>query len=172
MIFGYDSLLMKFRENSEEKVKSAVFCIWYGNTIKVFCLSIFLLCIIALIPNEVVFYMLYFILFLFLMVYLGTRRSALGLTKNNFVYIRFKHLFYKPKEVYEIPFDNIMDIKLKKIFGTSYVVMTFISNQKKFRRVKFRFSSLVLGMLEQKKTSKEIYDKLREIQKVIDRGDF
>lgn len=173
MIFGYESLLMKFRENSEEKVKSAVIGTWYGNTLMVLGITLFIILFMScIISNMMVFNVLYLIFFISIYIYISTRRASLGITKNNFVYIRFSHLFYKPKEVYEIQFDNIKDIKLKRFFCITNVVMTFISNDKKFRRVKFKFSSFVFGMLEQKKTSKEIYDKLKELQKVIDRGDF
>lgn len=172
MIFGYESLLMKFRENSEEKVKSAVIGMWFGDTLIVVALAIVITFFLSLISNPILFLVMYFLLLFSIVFYISTRRASLALTKNNFVYIKFTHLFYKVKEVYEIPFENIKDVKLNKLFGVTSVVISFISNDKKFKRIRFKFSSLVLGMSAQKNNSKKIYEKLREIEKVMDRGDF
>ena len=37
---------------------------------------------------------------------------------------------------------------------------------------KYGFSTFVLGSAEQKDNAKKLYDKLVEVQKVIDKGDF
>ena len=53
------------------------------------------------------------------------------------------------------------------------VNISFIS-KKRLRRVSFNFSSRVLGLdkIEYAKSNKVIRDKLMELQKIMDRGDF
>ncbi|MBQ8659477.1 MAG: hypothetical protein IJ475_01400 [Bacilli bacterium] len=174
MMFGYDSLLGKLRKNSEENVKCGVLGNWYGDTLIAISITIILIYYSAYIPNKYIFLGLYVVLIFTLVFYIGTRKMALGLTKNNFVYIKFKRAFFKEKEVYEIPFDSIKYIRVSKLFGVTNVTMSFIANDKKFRRIKFRFSSMILGfsIKDQKRSSAEIYKVLREVEKKVDRGDF
>ena len=52
--------------------------------------------------------------------------------------------------------------------------MSFIDETGKFRKLKFSYTSIVIGFSvdEQKKNGLKLLSKLEELQKVLDRGDF
>lgn len=177
MIFGLESLLGILKRNSVEKIDGGIYAKWYGNTI----LAIF----IALILNDILLVILIktvpililispFVVFFCLFLYLVTRRSIFGVTKNNFVYIKLRGFLLKEKEVYEIPIKNIRYLDVKSIFYLHFVKLYFISDIGKFKKVKFNYASFMLGFdkKEYQKNFKVVNDRLLEVQKVLDKGDF
>ncbi len=177
MIFGLESLLGILKRNSVEKIDGGIYAKWYGNTI----LAIF----IALILNDILLVILIktvpvlilispFVVFFGLFLYLVTRRSIFGVTKNNFVYIKLRGFLLKEKEVYEIPIKNIRYLDVKSIFYLRFVKLYFISDIGKFKKVKFNYASFMLGFdkKEYQKNFKVVNDRLLEVQKVLDKGDF
>lgn len=174
MIFSFESFCNKVKNCTNNILSSIVFGNWYGNTlilIVVFFILNYFMSI--MIPNFIVYiicYCLLLILFLFLVI---NRKIGFGMGKNGFVYVIFS-CFYKPKKVYEIPFDNIKYLVVRKNFSVTLVNMSFIDKDGRLKKIKFRFNTMVFGLSthEHKKNSLNIYNKLIELQKQIDRGDF
>ena len=105
---------------------------------------------------------------------LFSRKIGFGMAEDKFVYVKFNHIGYKEKEFFNIPFENIRYLDVKKRFGSVMFRMSLIDHTGKFRRLNITFAPLVFGfsVTEQKYSGFEIYNKLIEIQKVLDRGDF
>ena len=99
-------------------------------------------------------------------------KMGFGLSKNGFIYVKLS-FFNKAKEFYEFDFEDIKYLNVRKLFNVYSVNISFIS-KKRLRRVSFNFSSRVLGLdkIEYAKSNKVIRDKLMELQKIMDRGDF
>ena len=177
MIFSFESFCNKIKRNSEELVRYVVRGAWYGDTIKaflIFCFFNYFFFLTVLSYSVALYYILYVVILMILVFYIATRKMGFGLSKNNFVYVRFKHFGFKEKEVYEIPFDKIKYLSVRKVFGFIFVKMSFLSNEDRFERIKFYYSSIIVGfsISEHRKNANEIYKKLKEIEKVLDRGDF
>ena len=177
MIWGFESLKGILKRNSFEKIDGLMYASWYGNT--------FIAIIVALLLNDLLLaifirtvpimaYVSPFLVLFGLYIYLVTRRAVFGVTKNNFVYAKLGRLLNKAKEVYEVPIKNIRYLDVKKILMITIVKLYFISDMGKFKKVKFTYSSVFIGLdrKEYKKNHKIVTDKLMEVQKVLDKGDF
>ena len=176
MIFGYESFLYIFKKNCDKKVLRAV----YGNTkgpvisyvIVTFFLSVFFLFGFARIAMWLGFLLAVFC-YVGLFAIIATRRMGLGLTEDGLVYLRLRLINQKPKEVVVIPFDNIRYLNVKKFIMTTHVTISFIGEDGKFRRIKLLYNALAIGFsTQQEMNGNFIREKLQEIQKVLDRGDF
>lgn len=176
-MFSYEMFINKMQRFSEEKVKNVVYANWYGNTIILFLIFLvifdFLNVVVARI-NLTLYYIIYFTLLIGLFLYIGSRKAGLALTENRIVYVKFKHIGYREKEVYEIPFDKIKYLTVRKIFYMTMVNVSFLSNTGQLKRVKVLFSSNMIGPGASKfrENSKEIYAKLKDVQRIVDKGDF
>lgn len=177
MMFGFESLLGMLKRNSVEKLNGGIYTKMYGNTIIAILVTLvlndFLLVLFSrTIPVLCLFTP--FILLVMLYLYLVTRRGLFGVTNNNFLLIKLKRFCFKEKEVYEIPIKKIRYLDVKNICGLVFVKMSFISDIGKLEKVKLVCSRIVLGFerKEYKKNYKVVIDRLLEVQKVMDKGDF
>ena len=173
----YGIMCNKIKKNSEEKVK-ALAC---GNKQINVLLFIFIILLFADLCNFLsiifrtsLFFVIYVIIVFFVGIYFGSRKVGIGLTENRLVYVIFKSFGYNEKKVYEILFDKIRSLDVKKIFNRTYVKISFISDVGKLEKIKFSFSSKIFGFPKEevKKNTLEIYTKLSELQKILDKGDF
>lgn len=176
-MFSYESFINKMQRFSEEKVKYVV----YGNVyehiftiIIVFLLFFNFLNIFIGKYSRFLYYFLFFIGLIILMLYLSGKKAGLALTENRIVYVKFGLIGFKEKEVYEILYSSIKYITVRKILFFNTVNVSFISNDGKFKKIKVLFSSFMIGkgFNKYKNNSKQMYDELKQIQKVIDKGDF
>ena len=178
MLIGFDAFINKVIKASGEKCKSVVRATYDDHIIKIAIMYAFFTSfsfnMVLLSSYKVLFLILYILVTIFVFFMLATRKSGFGMTDTRFVYVKFKHIGYKDREVYEILFDKIKYLDVKRIFGMTYVKMSFIDEMGKFRKLKFRYAPIVIGMSvdEQKTHGLRIWKKLEEIQKVLDRGDF
>ncbi len=176
-MFSYEYFLKKINKCSDDKIEHGVFGGWYGNTLYVV--------LIFLVVRYIVFHLLrnvsfkigmsvLLILWVILILYLVNRRCGMGIGRNRFVYIIFKPFTSNEKRVYDIPYEKIKYLDVKKFLGINFVKMSFISDIGKIKRIYFFFSGFNIrkDSIEIKKSSKEIISKLSEIQKVLDKGDF
>ena len=107
-------------------------------------------------------------------IYLTGRKMGIGLNDKMIFVNCLNFLGNKSKKVYDVPFDNIKYISVYKLLYINYVKLSFIDNGKRLVQLRFCFSDLIIGSWhsKQKENSKMMYNSLREIQKVIDKGDF
>lgn len=176
-MFSYEYFLKKMNKCSDDKIEYGVFGGWYGNTLYAI--------IIFLIIRYVVFHLLrnisfkigmsiLILLWIGLILYLVNRRCGMGIGKKRLVYIIFKPFTRSEKRIYDIPYEKIKYLDVKKILGINFVKMSFISDIGKIKRIYCFFSSFNIrkDSIEFNKSSKEIVNKLLEMQKVLDKGDF
>ena len=162
---------------SEDKIDYGVFGGWYGNTL--LAIIIFLLVryivfhLLRNIPFKIGFSIL-ILLWICLILYLANRRCGMGIGKKRFVYVVFKPFTRKEKRVYDIPYEKIKYLDIRKFLGVSFIKMSFISDIGKIQRIYCFFSSFNIrkDSVEFRKSSKMIVDKLYDLQKVMDKGDF
>lgn len=176
-MFSYQLFYNKIKKYSEEKLGPVVFANWFGNTILLFVIFLLLndfFLMLFMVSKIIIFKFLGDIAFVILLFYLCTRKAGVGLTKNRLVFVKFRHFGYRAKRTFEIPFDLIRSISVNKFLNLRIVKVSFISDIGKLEKIKFYFNSFILGfnMSEYKKSSEEIYNKLKEMQKVLDKGDF
>ena len=171
MIFSFDSFCNRVKKNSEKKVKHIVYGSYYGNTWILFLLALFFLDFFLYSPF---FLLLFFLLFSFLFLFVSTRRMGFGMGEEHFIFIRFGHFLFKEKEICEFTFDKIKYLQVTSLFGFHFIKMSFIDNAGRFKKIHFFYHSIVIGLSikEQKKNAFPITEKLLEIQKILDRGDF
>ena len=176
-MFNYDFFKSKMQRNSEEKIKKAVYASWYGNTWMILLFLLVFADILKVLmmrcsPRAYVF--VYLIVAFLFGIYIGTRKAGLAISKSKLIYVKFKHFGYVEKDVFEIPFEKIKAITVRKILNMRLVKLSFISNLGKFEKVKFLFSSVMVGSYyrEYKQASEEIYEELKKQEKIIDKGDF
>lgn len=176
-MFSYEMFCNKMQRFSEEKVKNTVYAYWYGNTIKIFLVMIVLFDILRLLigrVNGTLYYVLTICIVFIVFGYISSRKAGVSLSDNRLIYVKFGHIGYREKEVFEIPFEKMKALTVMKFFNVRLVKMSFISNQGRLEKKRFYFSSVLLGRnyREYKENSQRIFEKLVEMQKILDRGDF
>ncbi len=176
-MFGFESLLGMLKRNSVEKLNGGIYTKLYGHTIMAVLITLVLNDFLLMLFSRTIPALCLvtpFILLVMLYLYLVNRKGLFGVTNNNFILIKLKMFWFKEKEVYEIPIEKIRYLDVKNIFGLVFVKMFFISDIGKFEKVKLICSKIVLGLdrKEYKKNYKVVVDKLLEVQKVMDKGDF
>ena len=178
MIIGFDAFVNKVIKESGERCKHVVYATYSGKIFTILILymfySSFSFNMILFSSHRAFFLFSYIIVSLFIFFMLATRRVGFGMNDTRFVYVKFKHINYKAREAYDIMFENIKYLDVKRILGITSVKMSFIDGTGRLKRIKFKYSPFVLGISSssQKQSGDKIYDKLIELQKVLDRGDF
>lgn len=176
MFFSFDSFALKLKKYSQDKIKEVVCGTWYGNTILIILLTLFVYyfgCVFFRL-NNVISLIFYIVLMIILVVYISSRKIGFGLGDKGFCYGKAKILkgdFYKFSD---IPFERIKYIDVKKFFSFTFVKVSFISDDLKLEKLKFCFNTYVFGfsLSEHKKNALVIRKKLEEIQKIVDKGDY
>lgn len=166
------------KRNSDEKVTSAIFGERLNNVFIIllvfFVMNDVISTVVLYIYGAVYFWILEILVLILMVFYLTTQHVGIGITKNRIVYVKVSRLFYKAKEVDDIPIDKIRNITVNKILGCNFVKMTFINDIGRLKKISFSFNTRVFGVgsFDFKIDSKKIYDRLKEVEKVIDKGDF
>lgn len=176
-MINYGRYLKLMDDYSEEKLKNKIICNWYGNTFLILFLVIFLVEFMYsfLFRYNYQLYILFYVLLLLIMFgYLVTRKAGFGITENRIVYVKFKHLGIKINKFEEVPFEKIRNINVRKFLGVRMIFISYISSQGKLEKVKIYFPKKYFGFNSDEimNNRKEIVNKLEEMQKVLDRGDF
>lgn len=171
----YQEISKLVKKFSEEKVEHVIFGEWLKYTWLAFfiflCTYDLSLTILWKFGIQI-WIIVFLVIFVIYATFLNTRKVGIGISKNRLVYVKVSHLGYKEKKVFEIPYDKIKYIDVKKIFTLIIVKMTFISDVGRLEKIKFGFHTFMIGSENFRKDSKAIYDKLVEVQKIVDKGDF
>ena len=174
MIFTYQKLLNDFKKHEKGKLDGAVSGFWYGNTLIAIGIYLLFYYFSFIVLRKAIFvYGTIFIGCIVLFIYLCTRFCGFALYKDKFMYIKYSHFRRKEKEYIDIDINSIKNIDFVKIFCFSFVKISFIDNNK-LRRLYLYYSDIVMGfnVTEQKTSSMKINNRLKEIKKELDRGDF
>lgn len=172
---NYQEIVKLVKKNSEEKIDYAVFGVWTEYTFLAFLIFLFVydlsIVLFGRFGIQVWLFIVLIMIFMFSL-YFRTRKVGIGVTKNRVVYVKVSHLGYKEKKIFEIPYEKIKYIDVRKKLYLVFVKITFISDIGKLEKVKFNFSTFMAGSEDFKKNSIGVYTKLVNVQKVIDKGDF
>lgn len=122
--------------------------------------------------NATLGVVLIFILSFLMFFILFSRRAAIGIYEDGLLIINLKALKVESKKVYNIPMDNIRSITVSKFGLGVNLKLSFISEDGILEKKKYSFSTFIIGSAERKKFAEDVYKKLVEVQKVIDKGDF
>lgn len=177
MILGYESLKAKVSKASGEKCKNVILAT-YSKSLVLLMFFVFFYTQYTMImmgsQYAKFFLIMYILVMLYLIFILSTNRVGIGINEERLVYVRFSRIGYKAKKVYCIDFDNIKYLNVRKYLGNTSIKISFIDGSGHLVKTNFRYTGVVLGLpaSEQKKNGKLVYDKLVELQKVLDRGDF
>ena len=176
MKYDYDRLISQLKSKSKDKITSAVYGVWNGPVV-IYIFITFLIAsffFFALFDYPVWRVVTSVLCYVILVTIFLSRKMGLGLGEKSFIYFKLGLLPYKPKKIYNIPFKRIRYVSVRRFFSSTNVKMTFISESGKMEKLKFSFNSFIFGrdFKEQKFTSGIIRDKLIELQKEFDRGDF
>ena len=178
MIIGFDAFVNKVLKESGERCKEVVYATYGGKILIIFLLYMFYTSfsfnMVLFSQYRMFFLVLYILVSFFIFFMLATRRVGFGMNDSRFVYVKFKHINYKAREAYDIMFENIKYLDVKRFLGVTSVKMSFIDGTGRLKRLNFKYLPFVLGLSKdtQKKSGQKIYEKLIELQKVLDRGDF
>lgn len=171
----YQRISKIVNDYSEEKVKHAISGIWNPNAwlIVIFFIFVYDFLMRVLFAFGYLPWICFMILIIVLFcIYIRTCRAGIGVTENTLIYIRFSRFRFKPYDINQINIDKIKYIDVRKQFGNTYVKMQFISETGKLRKVKFAFSKMLMGSESFRVNSIAITERLMEIQKIVDKGDF
>ena len=122
--------------------------------------------------NATLGIVLIFLISFFMCLLLFSRRAAIGISDDGLLILNLKMFKVESKKVYKIPMDKIRSITVTKFGLGVNLKLSFISEDGVLERNKYKFSTFVIGSAERKKFAEDVYKKLVEIQKVIDKGDF
>ena len=161
---------------SEEKLNNKIICAWYVDTWIIFLIVIFFNdFLFSLLRNYYMMYVfIYGIILIWMVVYLITRKAGLGISNNRLVFVKFKHLGVRINRFEEIPFEKIRNINIRTFMGTRIVFISYISSSGKLEKIRVYYANKYFGFDSDEviKNRKEITNKLLDMQKVLDRGDF
>lgn len=122
--------------------------------------------------NATLGIVLIFLLSFFMCLVLFSRRAAIGIYDDGLLIINLKAIKVESKKVYNVPIDKIRSITVSKYGLGAKLKISFISEDGVLEKKKYSFSTFIIGSAERKKFAEDVYKKLVEIQKVIDKGDF
>jgi len=176
-MFNYFKAYKLVKDNSEEKIKYFVPCNWYG--------SILLFLAFLLVINDVLmtllytfgtvlYVILYTLLIISLILYVWSKASSISLTEHRFIIVKYGLFGRKIRKYYDVPFDKIRNISVSKFLGLNFIRLSFISEVGKLEKIKIYYNNHYWGLCSEdvKEAKKKVTNKLKEMQKVLDRGDF
>ena len=144
MIIGFEAFVDKVIKETGEKCKYVVYGTYSDHIILMMILAGFYtqFTMTMLFSSYALFFLItYIIVMLFVLVMIATRKIGFGMSDSRFVYIKFKHFSYKGREAYDIMFENIKYLDVRKFLGMTFVKMSFIDGTGKFRKLKFRYET-------------------------------
>lgn len=172
---NYQKITKAINDYSEEKVKYSISGLWNPNPWIIIIFFIFVYDFLMRVFFVFGFWpwiCLMILIIVLFFIFVQTCRAGVGITENTLIFIRFSRFRVKPYDINQIQFEKIKYIDVRKQFGNTYVKMQFIDETGKLKKVKFAFSKVLLGSESFRVNSLAITERLIELQKMIDKGDF
>lgn len=162
-----------------EKISKDIDCYVVANIgfdflkVMIFFIIIFDVCaMISVYINVVLGSVLIFLFALGTPIVLYTKLACIGTTEKDIFIVHLKTFKMEEKQIYRIPIDKIRSITVSKFLFNTSLKISFISEEGKLEKKKYKFMNFVIGKPEMKENVVKVYERLVEIQKVIDKGDF
>lgn len=176
MLFSYESLKYKMQELTKNKVKYCLVGTYRDNIIKYLILALIIYeigCNYIKPPIEI-FLIGYSVITAIYCVWVSTRKMSLAITDKGYLYQKFTHFGYKPKEAFEFKKEDITYIDYHKILFINYLRISVFDKYNRFHQLKLYYGNgKSSGAFRKMKDDiKVITNEFIEMQKVLDRGDF
>lgn len=177
MFYTFEGIKNELKKNSENKIEYAVYGTYTGYTIYMMFITVFVSSILYNGPHIIpgwLFYIIYWLTIIIGSINIITRKCSLGMSNKSFTIIKYTRLLRRINTIDEINFDKIKLIEYKKLLGINKVELVFENNRKKIKRIKIIYNTkrFGIGFKEHKKNAIAISNKLIELQKVLDKGDY
>ena len=175
IMFNYESLVRKMQSISKSKSEDVVYCSNITNNIKTLGIVLVIIYFSWLfIRNKMLFVFIYIVLLIGYFLYLALRRGSILLDEEKIFIVLFKPMGIREDKTYELSLKRIrfLDVKSNHLFNK--VKISFISDEGRLVRMSLRYANVLYspGSKGYKVISKRVTTKLKEIQKIIDKGDF
>ncbi len=174
-MLAYVKLKKLFRENDYKKYKYIALGSIRENLFKLIIIYLVLFDLSVMLSVRVHQGLGSIVMFIVTMVFAYIafcRSTGIGINDEGLMFIRLKLFKFEAKKVFEIPFDKIRSITVKKGLVNTKLKISFISQEGRLEKQTYVFSTFVLGNPEQQDNARKLTSKLIDIQKVIDKGDF
>ena len=175
MFISYDIMVSNLKKYSAEKLNNMVMASNVKSTLRYILSIIILYFVLAVITRNYVITMIIYIAYVIVIsVILGNRKVGIGINDNMLFLEYYKMFSFQPKKIFDVPYNKIKYITVHKVGKVCYLKVSFISSEKRFEQLKIMISSNLIGSgrKKQKENFKEVYSKLKEVEKIIDKGDF
>ncbi len=167
--------LKKLFKKLDREVKEITFASIKGKLLYLIVGYFIVIDLCTIISVRINAYLGSFLLFLISMLFaffLFSNRAGIGLREEGLTIVYLKRFKFEDKKIFNVPFDNIKSITVSKIGFNVSLKLSFISEEGILEKHKYGFSTFVLGSVERKEYANKIYERLVEVQKVVDKGDF
>lgn len=106
--------------------------------------------------------------------FLLTKRAGVGISYDTLIYCKYSNLLFRELKVEEIPLVKIQSLDVRKFGPAVSVKFTYINELGKVTEGSFKYPLWTISKYKErfKRSTKIIYDRLVELQKVLDKGDF
>ena len=107
--------------------------------------------------------------------YVYSRLGGLGMSYKTFIYVRYSNLLYRELKVEEILCENIQYLDVKNHLLSTSVDLRYIDSTGKANEINFSIPKYILLDRNRKRFNnnrKNIVERLVNLQKVLDKGDF
>ena len=180
MTMNYDRFEGRIMKRSSINLDGVVYATRRENN---FIIIIVMLCLVDLLFSFLVrvvgltkfasYHIMLSIIFITIL-FISTRRAGVGIGFKFLFYGKYSNLLFRELSVEEIPFNKIQYLDVKKIGPFISVKMSFINKEGKLKQGSFSYLTFSAGRYKKRYNAAAmlIYDRLKELQKVLDKGDF
>ena len=175
IMFNYESLVNKMRKISNSKSDEVVYCNNNTGNLKMAGIVIAITYLASLLlKNRAMFIFIFICLIIFIYVYVAVKKGSILLDDDKVWIVLFKPFGIAEKNVYELDQKRIRFFDVKNGLLFRRVKVSFISDDGRLVKLNLQFAKVMYspGSGNYKEISNKVYNKLTQIQKVIDKGDF
>lgn len=103
-----------------------------------------------------------------------SRVSGFGLSDKSFIYIKYSNLLFREKKIEDILVDKVQYLDVKNRMFSTKVDLRYIDETGKANEINFSIPKFIVDKNKKrfKMDRENICNKLLELQKVLDKGDF
>ena len=174
MFFNYESFCNKVKSLSKNKYSNIVYGITTNKNLEALTIYFIINLLSSYIFNIYIYLVIFIISFIILLIWFNNRRIGIAINEDKILYAELNKFPFIQKNIYEIDLNIIKYLNYKKIGGLNIVNLSFINEEGKLIRLKFKYNDFVIGLSikKQKENAIIISNKIKEVEKILDRGDF
>ena len=123
--------------------------------------------------NQVAFPMMLLVIYLGVF-YIFSKRAAFGISYKNIIYAKFSNFLFRDLGHEEVDLEKIQYLDVKKKLLSYSFKMSYISPKGKLKEISFSCPKFLVDKSNKRYQNnlKNVYERLADLQKVLDKGDF